>query len=961
MGWSRQIWVFFVALTVFFEYKLVRKREKWAKSSSVKSKLWEKAHERNAKRVYNAIVGLEGLWVKAGQYLSTRADVLPDPYIEVLRQLQDSLPPRPLKEVNATIKKELGKDPSELFLHFDTSALATASIAQVHRARTKDGKDVVVKVQHKGIKDIILQDLKNARTIVQWVAWAEPDYNFGPVMDEWCNEVPKELNFKLEAENTLKVAKNLDYNNKEVSAELSKNHVDVLVPEILQSTEKVLIMVYMDGVRLNDVAKLKELGVDVQALVESITRSYAHQIYVDGFFNADPHPGNFLVSKEPPFRPILLDFGLTKTLTFTKKQALAKMLLACAEGDYAALLSAFAEIGLKLRMDMPEDAMQVTNFFFRRSIPGKESPEDIKQWTMENEERKKRFQEKQEEEKGSSLHRNPVDAFPGDIVFFMRVLNLLRGLSSMLGARVVYIEIMRPFAETALFSGNVFKTGCGLETESWIHKTPSQSSVESKLRVLLQNLGREDHILGVQVCVYKDGNVIVDTAAGVLGKFDPRPVQPDSLFSCFSVTKGITAGLLHWLADQGKLSLSERVSTYWPEFAVNGKEDITVAHVLNHTAGLQNALASDLKSDPLLMCNWDETLKKLAAALPESSPGVQQVYHALTFGWLCGGIIEKVSGKKFQDLLEEVFVRPLGLNGEFYVGIPAGIEDRLASLTLDTEEVKTMKEAIEKQKAAVSLKSLTTPIERFAEPSETIIKEATSKDAFGGGDAMSTITALPVMFNTLFVRRAIIPAANGHFSARALARYYATLATGGLVPPISSLSEPPLGSHPHKPFDRKFDPLPKGRKKDETKKSDRNVKVVSDIESPKAVESVSSARIFSNPRIHDAFLAAGEYSNLAYTAEKFGLGFRRITSGESKSGEEVIGFGHSGVGGSTGFCYPTQNFVIAITLNKLSQGGVTAQIVRLVTREMGLPCPAMYKSVKADRGPDTIGGAVLED
>lgn len=290
-----------------------------------------------------------------------------------------------------------------------------------------------------------------------------------------------------------------------------------------------------------------------------------------------------------------------------------------------------------------------------------------------------------------------------------------------------------------------------------------------------------------------------------------------------------------------------------------------------------------------------------------------------------------------------------------------GIEDRLASLTLDTEEVKTMKEAIEKQKATASVKSLTTPVERFAEPSDTAMKQAAPKDALGSGDAMSTITALPVLFNTLFVRRAIIPAANGHFSARALARYYGTLATEGLVPPVSSSSEPPLGSHPYKPFDKKFDPLAKGSKKDGTKRTDRNAKVVTDIESPKAVEPSSSARIFSNARIHDAFLGAGPYSNLAYTEEKFGLGFRRITSSDSNSREEVIGFGHSGVGGSTGFCYPAQNFAIAITLNKLSQGGVTAQIVRLITHEMGLPCPAMYSSVDADRGPDMTGGAVLED
>jgi len=117
MGWGRQIRVFFVALTIFIEYRLVQKREKWKKSQAEKNKIWEKTHQRNAKRVLKAITNLEGLWVKAGQYLSTRADVLPDPYIQCLRQLQDSLPPRPVSEVKRTIKMELGKDPSELFFY----------------------------------------------------------------------------------------------------------------------------------------------------------------------------------------------------------------------------------------------------------------------------------------------------------------------------------------------------------------------------------------------------------------------------------------------------------------------------------------------------------------------------------------------------------------------------------------------------------------------------------------------------------------------------------------------------------------------------------------------------------------------------------------------------------------------------------------------------------------------------
>ncbi|CAM6051335.1 unnamed protein product [Sphagnum compactum] len=954
MGWGRQIRIFFLAVTVFIEYKVVQKREGWTKQQAAKDKLWNNTHERNAKRILKAIKELKGLWVKAGQYLSTRADVLPTAYIRNLSQLQDSLPPRPLSEVCETIEKELGKPPSELFTDFDKTALATASIAQVHRARTKEGLDVVVKVQHKGIKNIILQDLKNARTIVQWVAWAEPDYDFGPVMDEWCNEVPKELDFNLEAENTRKVASNLDYRNRQDSVNIGDVRFDVLVPEVIQSTERVLVMVYMDGLRLNDVAGLEALGVNKQALIESITCSYAHQIYVDGFFNADPHPGNFLVSKEPPFKPILLDFGLTKTLSFSKKQALAKMLLACAEGDYAALLSSFAELGLKLRMDMPEDAMAIMNFFFRRSIPGRASQEDMDKWTKERDERRKRFQDKQKEEEWSSLHRNPVDGFPGDIVFFMRVLDLLRGLSSLLGAQVVYLEIMRPFAEMAF--GNVVKSGRLLEISSWICNTPSHSPTETKLRELLVELGHKQRVLGVQVCAYKNGEVVIDTAAGVLGKFDPRPVQPDSLFSCFSVTKGVTAGLLHWLVDQGKISLSEKVSTYWPEFACNGKENITVAHVLNHTAGLQNALSNDFKSDPLLMCNWDESLKKLAEATPESLPGEKQVYHAFSFGWLCGGIIEKASGQKFQDVLHEAFVQPLGLGGEFFIGIPAGLEDRLASLAIDSEDVDTLIKNSGTQAGGLTMQG--NPPQGMVESSDAFVKRILPENAFAG-DVTTAISTLPVLFNTLFVRRAIIPAVNGHFSARALARYYAMLVTGGIIPPKSSSSEPPLGSLT--PENKKFDPLAKKSKV--SKKEVLETKI--DISDAKGTTSERPRKLYSNPRIHDAFLGAGEYSSLAYTAEKFGLGFRRITAaaaeGKVSSNDEIIGFGHSGVGGSTGFCLPGSNFAIAITVNKLSQGSATAEIVRLVTSELGLPCPAMYASVNADRGADMTGGLTVEN
>ncbi|KAF5177129.1 Abc1 family protein [Thalictrum thalictroides] len=941
MGWGniykRRVKVFTLALVIYFDYKALQQREKWA-SKSKKNFLWEKAHERNAKRLLNLIIELEGLWVKMGQYLSTRADVLPEAYIYFLRQLQDSLPPRPLQEIYRNIQKELGKTMDELFSTFDDNPIATASIAQVHRATLRNGQDVVVKVQHEGIKAVILEDLKNAKSIVDWIAWAEPQYDFNPMIDEWCKEAPKELDFNHEAENTRTVSKNLGCKNNHRNTN-SENYVDVLIPEVIQSSEKVLILEYMDGIRLNDSELLEAFGVDKKKVVEEITRAYAHQIYVDGFFNGDPHPGNFLVSKEPPHRPILLDFGLTKLISSSMKQALAKMFLASAEGDHVALLSAFAEMGLKLRLDLPEQAMMVTNVFFRASTPSSEALENMKSLNEERTKNMKIIQEKMKLSKKEVSRFNPVDAFPGDAVIFVRVLNLLRGLSSTLNVRVVYLDIMRPFAESVL-QGKISRGP--VTNAQWI-STPVHSDLEAKLRELLIKLGDDDKILGIQVCAYKDGKVIIDTAAGVLGRYDPRPVKPDSLFPVFSATKGITAGMLHWLIDNGKLKLDENVANIWSEFGANGKNSIKVHHVLNHTSGLHNALSSIPREDPLLMCDWDECLNRIAMSVPESEPGHEQQYHYLSFGWLCGGIIERASGKKFQEILNEAIINPLNVEGELYIGIPPGVESRLATLTVDVEDLKLL--------AGMG--------SRPDLPSTFQLGEI--------GDIPQMVAAIPILFNTLNIRRAIIPAANGHCSARALARYYATLVTGGIVPPPHTVSEPPLGSHPHIPT---FSSLPhkkKGSKskevaipKDKTKKEDHNhrhskyskkdtgknyVQLATDNRSSTTSNNDAEyhtnkkdGKIFINPKIHDSFMGLREYENLVSPNGAFGLGFKRYNS---KDGP-LTAFGHSGLGGSTGFCDVEHNFAIAVTLNKMSLGGVTRKVMQLVCSELNIPLPEEF-------------------
>ncbi|XP_071730507.1 uncharacterized protein [Rutidosis leptorrhynchoides] len=411
----------------------------------------------------------------------------------------------------------------------------------------------------------------------------------------------------------------------------------------------------------------------------------------------------------------------------------------------------------------------------------------------------------------------------------------------------------------------------------WVYDSPVLSDVEAKLRRFLIDSANDGLIIGIQVCAYKDGKVIIDTAAGVLGKDDPRPVQPDSLFPVFSATKGVTAGMVHWLADKGKLKLDENVANLWPEFGNNGKDQIKVNHVLNHTAGLHNALA-DLTKDPTLLCDWDGCLKLIVMVTPETEPGRQQMYHGQSYGWLCGGIIEHASGKKFRDILEDAFVRPLNVEGEFYIGIPHGVESRFATVTIDPSDLNKVSNYL------TALATSPTPVL----PSSFTVEE---------------IERIILSANELNIRRAILPFGNGHFSARALARFYAALVDGGVVP----LPHPST-----------------------TTKTKQKVDTSDDVDS----------KIFTKAKVnmHDAFLGSGDYKDLTLPNGKFGLGFGRFNATDGS----VIGFGHAGFGGSVGYGDINNRFAIAVTLNKLSMGTLTGEIIRFLCLELNLPVPADY-------------------
>lgn len=281
----------------------------------------------------------------------------------------------------------------------------------------------------------------------------------------------------------------------------------------------------------------------------------------------------------------------------------------------------------------------------------------------------------------------------------------------------------------------------------------SLGSVNDKVRSLLEKQIADGRQIGVQVCAYKDGKIVVDTWAGKMGPDDPRPVQGDSLFCSFSTTKGVTATAIHILADRGLIEYEAPVAQYWPKFAQNGKEKITVAQALSHQAGL-HAMPKPYTVETLI--DWEGGLKYIEGARPAYEPGTATGYHGYTFGWIAGGIVEGATGRHIKDVIREEIAEPLGVEDEMFVGIPDGVEDRLTTL-----------EIWDLQRIFLDL-GIDLP------PDSDWFKAMPSE--------------LWWYFNLMSVRKACIPSVNGHFTARALAKMYAALAGDGSIDEVRLVS-----------------------------------------------------------------------------------------------------------------------------------------------------------------------------
>jgi predicted unusual protein kinase regulating ubiquinone biosynthesis (AarF/ABC1/UbiB family) len=311
---------------------LRRDRREWVKREG--RNIDTKKYVKHAEKTLATFIALGPSYIKLGQWLSTRTDVLPQPYLEVLSKLQDDVPPSDFSPVQETIENEIGKI-DQIFDSFDTKAKSGASLGQVYLARYK-GRDVIIKASRPNIEKIVARDIIVLKSILPLATrFIDPNlrYSVEAMFSQFVETISEEMDYRIEARNLKMIRRNLSHDQTVL--------IPALIPEI--TSKHVLSMEYIPGIKITDIATLESMGLDRERIVSKVHRIFFKMLLKDSIFHADPHPGNISVTQDGKI--ILYDFGMVGRIDDSTRLKLVRLYLGLIEKDPVRAVNVLIDLG----------------------------------------------------------------------------------------------------------------------------------------------------------------------------------------------------------------------------------------------------------------------------------------------------------------------------------------------------------------------------------------------------------------------------------------------------------------------------------------------------------------------------------------------------------------------------------------------------------------------------------------
>jgi predicted unusual protein kinase regulating ubiquinone biosynthesis (AarF/ABC1/UbiB family) len=498
-------------------------------------------HRRQAQKLVNTAIGLGPTFIKIGQSLSTRVDFFPPIYTAALSQLQDRVPAFDADEAIAIIETELGTELEILFDRFDPIPLAAASLGQVHKAKLRTGADVVIKIQRPGLQRLFELDFQVIEKLLWWVDRLLPkkrSAELRAIHQEFFTLLFQEIDYTKEGQNADRFRANFQEDSLVVAPEIHWKH----------TTSKVLTMSYLPGIKIDDRATLEACGFDPKRINQLGICCYLKQLLVDGFFQADPHPGNMAIMADGKL--VVYDFGMMAELKHISTDRMIETFWAVMKKDETAVTNNLIALGLVEPVADMRPIKRVIEFLLERFT---DRPVDIKEF------------EQIKSEITTLFVQQPFQMSP-EMSFILKALSTLDGIARTLDPEYNLVVAAQPFIRSIAIAerGNII-TKFGKQAVSYLKHKLTQPNV-SKLRIrqledkLEQNeleMSRRSQITNRLInSIYWNLSYLCLTSLSAISALLLIPTQP--LLAMMLGGIGTVFGLL-WLQSVFNLVLQARL------------------------------------------------------------------------------------------------------------------------------------------------------------------------------------------------------------------------------------------------------------------------------------------------------------------------------------------------------------------------------------------------------------------